>query len=296
MISLDPDVLRSFIAIAEHGGFARAGEIVNKTQSTISMQMKRLEEALGVPVFKKDGRRNVLTAEGQRLLEYAHRLVRLNDEAVQSFRQPELTGSVRIGTPDDYAEAFLPAILGRFCRTHPQVEVTVACQPSLTLAQMIRDKELEVAITSCDESLPAGDIVRRESMHWVSSSKHCVHREPVLPLALSQIGCSWRKMTLDTLERADRPYRIAYSSSNGAAVAAAVMSGLAITALPLSVVRPGMRILGEADGFPLIRAQSLIGMLRQPGPPDPVIDALARHVADSLMAPATMPDLLDAAE
>ena len=114
MIALDPDVLRSFIAIAEEGGFARAGEVVNKTQSTVSMQMKKLEETLGVAVFRKDGRRNVLTHDGERLLEYARRLVQLNDETVQVFRQPELSGAVRIGTPDDYAETFLPEIFARF--------------------------------------------------------------------------------------------------------------------------------------------------------------------------------------
>lgn len=297
MIALDPDVLRSFIAIAEQGGFARAGEVVHKTQSTVSMQMKRLEETLGVPVFKKDGRRNVLTPDGERLLEYAHRLVKLNDEAVQVFRQPELVGSARIGTPDDYAEAFLPEILGRFCRTHCQVEVTVVCQPSLTLAQMVRDKELDVAIVSCDEGMPAGEVVRREPLHWVTSNRHCVHLEPVLPLALSQLGCAWRKIMLETLESSGRPYRIAYTSSNGAAIAAAVTSGLAVTAFPLSVLRPNMRVLTEADGFPPLNAASVIGMLRQSGPGNPVTDALAKHVSESLALPGGLPEQqLEAAE
>lgn len=302
MINLDPDVLRTFVAIAENGSYARAAEVVHKTQSTISMQMKRLEEALDVPVFRKEGRRNVMTEEGQQLLEYARRLVRLNDEAVRIFSCEQLAGSVRIGTPDDYAECYLPQILARFAQTHPKVEVTVICEPSLKLADLIAAGDVDVAIVTCEGPAHAARIIRREMLHWVTSERHCAHCEPVLPLAVAQLGCTWRKIAIDALDRAGMPYRIAYTSANGAAVSAAVLSGLAVAPIPEATMKPGMRVLGRADGFPPLEAFG-IGLLKAPGLENPVAEALAEHVVESLgtqtpiAAPMfAYPDIRDAAE
>lgn len=295
MIALDPDVLRSFVAIAEHGSYARAGDIVHKTQSTVSMQMKRLEEALGVPLFRKDGRRNVVTDEGERLLEYARRLVQLNDEAVQTFRKPDLAGAISIGTPDDYAEAYLPEILARFARSHPRVEVSVVCEASTSLARRVDAGELDVALVTCEPAISAGEVILTERLCWVTSTRHCAHQEPVLPIALSQIGCVWRQITLDALNRAGLEHRIAYTSANGAAISSAVLSGLAIAALPSALVRPGMRILGQQDGLPSLGSFSM-ALLSSPDPERrPVVAALAQHVRDCF---STMPPgrVLDAAE
>ena len=118
---IDVDQLRTFIAIVETGSFTKAADVVHKTQSAVSMQMKRLEELLGRPLFARDGRASRFTPDGERLVEYARRLVALNDEAVSAFKRPELTGTVRFGTPDDYADRFLPEILARFARTRPLV-------------------------------------------------------------------------------------------------------------------------------------------------------------------------------
>jgi DNA-binding transcriptional LysR family regulator len=133
MPHLDVDQLKTFLAIVDSGSFTRAAEEVNKTQSAVSMQMKRLEEQLGRPLFSKDGRGTKFTRDGERLIDYARRIVALSDEAVSAFTKPDITGTVRFGTPDDYAEFFLPVILGRFARTHPQVTVDVECVPSSEL-------------------------------------------------------------------------------------------------------------------------------------------------------------------
>ena len=117
---LDLEHLRTFVAIAETGSFTRAADVVFKTQSAVSMQMRRLEEKIGKPIFVRDGRSFRLTEEGERLLGYVRRLVRLSDETVAAFDETELTGSVRLGTPDDYADRFLPEILARFARSNPR--------------------------------------------------------------------------------------------------------------------------------------------------------------------------------
>lgn len=282
--NLDVDVMKTFIAIAELGSFARAAAEVHKTQSAVSMQMKRLEETLGRPVFIRDGRQNRLSADGERLLDYARRIARLNDEVLSSFMRPELTGLVRLGTPDDYADRFLPEILARFSRTHPLVQVDVDCRTSSELAEQTRRGELDLALVTCGAVAGSGvEIVRREPLAWVTSLRHCAHEQEVLPLAVSHTGCDWRRMAIEALEAAGRPYRIAYSSANSNAVNAAVLAGLAVGAVPDLVVRPGMRRLTEADGFPEL-GRFDIGLVRSPTKLSGAADALASHIADSLGA------------
>ncbi len=133
----DADQLRTFVAIAETGSFTRAADVVHKTQSAVSMQMKRLEERVGRPVFVRDGRASRLTEDGERLLGYARRIVKLNLEAAASFADEMLTGRVCLGVPDDYADRYLPEIMARFSATHPSVEFTVICEPTSELAPSI---------------------------------------------------------------------------------------------------------------------------------------------------------------
>ena len=127
-VLLDIDQLRTFMAIADTGSFTRAADVVFKTQSAVSMKMKRLEERIGKPLFERDGRASRLTEDGERLLDYARRIVKLNMEAVSAFATAELTGRVRLGVPDDYADRYLPEILARFSRSNPRAEVTVICE------------------------------------------------------------------------------------------------------------------------------------------------------------------------
>ena len=279
--NLDVDVMKTFVAIADLGSFARAAEEVNKTQSAVSMQMKRLEETLGRPVFVRDGRHNRLAPDGERLLDYARRMVRLNDEVLMTFTQPELTGLVRLGTPEDYADRFLPEILARFARTHPLVQVDVQCSPSYELSDSVQRGNLDLAVVSCTASMAGVDIVRSEPLSWVTSKRHCAHEQDVLPLAVSNAGCEWRRMAIEALEAAGRPYRIAYSSANSNAVNAAVLAGLAVGAIPDLVIRPGMRRLTEAEGFADLGTFD-IGLVRTGGKPSGAAEALADHISDSL--------------
>src|SRR5882672_2232086 len=134
---IDVDQLRTFIAIAETGSFTKAADVVNKTQSAVSMQMKRLEERLERPIFSRDGRASKLTEDGQRLLDYARRIVKLNVETLAAFSDAALSGRVRLGVPDDYADRYLPEIMARFSRSHPEVELTVLCEPTARLVELI---------------------------------------------------------------------------------------------------------------------------------------------------------------
>jgi len=141
---LDVDQLRTFVAIVETGSFTRAAEVVHKTQSAVSMQMKRLEERLERPIFARDGRASKLTEDGERLLDYARRIVKLNAEALAAFSNPELSGVVRLGVPDDYADRYLPEIMARFSRVYPGVELTVFCEPSIDLIARLDANEIDL--------------------------------------------------------------------------------------------------------------------------------------------------------
>jgi DNA-binding transcriptional LysR family regulator len=278
---LDLDQLRTFVAIAESGSFTRAADAVHKTQSAVSMQMRRLEERIGKPIFTRDGRQSKLSDDGERLLGYARRMLSLSNEAIAAFDETELTGSVVLGTPDDYADRFLPEILARFARSNPRVEVSVMCEPSMTLAENIRSANVDLAIvTACGEF--DAEVIRQEPLLWVTSASHHTEQEEIVPLALSRAPCMWRTAGLDALSAAGRKYRVRYTSGNSTAISAAVLAGLAVTVLAESALRPGMRVLSEAEGYPRL-PNCEIGIIRSWNKPNsPVVDKLAEHIVSSL--------------
>ncbi|MEJ2374339.1 MAG: LysR substrate-binding domain-containing protein [Pseudolabrys sp.] len=278
---LDIDQLRTFIAIAETGSFTKAAEVVHKTQSAVSMQMKRLEERIERPIFTRDGRASKLTEDGARLLDYARRLVKLNVETVAAFSDGALSGRVRLGVPDDYADRYLPEIMARFARTYPSVELTVICEPTVDLLKRIDNNEVDLAIVTNCESKRASETFRRERLLWVTSNRHAIHLEPRLPLALGRPSCIWRRTAIERLESIGRPYRLLYSSSNAGAVAAAVLAGLAVSVLPESGLRPGMRVLTAAEGFPEL-STCRVGLVRNAHESSALADALAEHIISSL--------------
>jgi len=278
---LDIDQLRTFIAIAETGSFTKAADVVNKTQSAVSMQMKRLEERLERQIFARDGRASKLTEDGSRLLDYARRLVKLNVETVAAFSDAALSGRVRLGVPDDYADRYLPEIMARFSRAYPGVELTVLCEPSVDLIERIEDNEIDLAIITNCESRLAVETFRRERLLWVTSSRHPTHTEKPLPLALGRPSCAWRRTAIERLESMGLSYRLLYSSSNAGAVAAAVLAGLAVSVLPESGLRPGMRVLSAAEGFPEL-PPCHIGLIRNTRENAALADALAGHIISSL--------------
>jgi DNA-binding transcriptional LysR family regulator len=280
-VLLDIDQLRTFIAIAETGSFTKAAEVVNKTQSAVSMQMKRLEERIERPIFARDGRASKLTEDGSRLLDYARRLVKLNVETISAFSDAALSGRVRLGVPDDYADRYLPEIMARFSRAYPSVELTVLCEPSVDLLERIDGNEIDLAIVTNCESKRTAETFRRERLLWVTSNRHSTHLEERLPLALGRPSCSWRRTAIERLESVGRPYRVLYSSSNAGAVAAAVLSGLAVSVLAESGLRPGMRVLTAAVGFPELPS-CRVGLVRNAHDSSTLADALAEHIVSSL--------------
>ena len=247
MLSLDPDFLRSFLAIAETGSYGAAALRVNKTQSTVSAQMKRLEETLGVPLFEKAGRRNLLSPEGLRLLQYAKSIVRLNEETLSAFRQREATGAIKIGMCDDYAQAFLMPVLSRFARRYPMVEVEVLTADTRSLRDRPDIDSFHAIVGSGNSGLEGLEVLRRDRLYWIGSAEHRVHLERRVPLALWSEGCSWRGMALAALAQADKPWRVVHTTSNAALLRAVVREGMGVTVGPKWYLAPGLDLLEDMN-------------------------------------------------
>jgi len=278
---LDLDQLQTFIMIANTGSFTRAADEVHRTQSAVSMQMRRLEERIGKPLFEKEGRSNRLTEEGEKLLGYARRMIMLNRETLAAFDDTRLEGTVRIGTPDDYADRFLPEIMARFSRSNPMVELTVICEPTPGLVEHLKRGNLDLAIVTHSDARGQSEVVRREPLLWVSSANHATHEQEILPMAFGRPNCIWRRAACDVLDVMERDYRVLFTSFSATVITAAVLSGLAISVLPECALRPGMRVLGEPDGFGAL-PDCKIGIMRGHSSRPEIVDALARHISESL--------------
>jgi DNA-binding transcriptional LysR family regulator len=247
---LDTDQLRSFLAIVDSGSFTRASERVNKTQSAVSMHIRRLEEQLGCALFVKHGRGARLTGEGEQLIDYARRIMQAEAGAMAALSRKGLKGAVRFGIPDDYAEMYLSDILTRFNHHHPLVEIAVTCENSIELAALVHAGSLELALLTDHEGLTGFELIREEPLRWAASARFQVPQDEPIPLALGSVACVWRRVADEALEgRRDR-VRSLFVSKNYTAVGSVVRAGLAVTVLPAGMIGDGLRVLGAADGLP----------------------------------------------
>ncbi|MHA6574224.1 LysR family transcriptional regulator [Pseudomonas yamanorum] len=275
--SIDTEVLRTFVAIADQGGFTRAGEQVNRTQSAVSMQMKRLEEdVLQRKLFERDGRQVRLTPEGQVLLGYARRILKLHSEVFNTLREPHMVGLVRIGTPDDYVMRYLPGILKRFSKAYPLIQIEMHCESSPILMQR---RDLALTVISREPGNEMGELLRNERMVWVAAPCFCLDDHSALPLAISGMDSFCTQWTRAALDAISRDYRLAYHSSNGAAIQAVVGAGLAVTVSMESLVTEDLRVLGSEEGFPPLPSVNL-RLLRNPGMTSPITECLAEYILE----------------
>ena len=283
---LDSELLKTFVAIAETGSFARAAKTVFRTPSAVSMQMKRLEDVLNSALFLREGRSVSLTSEGESLLSYARRILQLHDEAVAQFVCPTMAGTVRIGTPDDFAVRFLPNILARFSRSHPKVLVEVHSNGSKVLVEMAEEGKLDMTLFTFGCVMPSNietSVVFEEPMVWVGLEGGDAYAKRPLPLALSETDCPWRGMALAALDKKNMPYRIAYSSEHTSGQEAALLADLAVAALPASHAKTPYRALGEKEGLPAL-GKYQIGFMRSPIAKGQIFDDLEEQICDSFYA------------
>ncbi|TPN74966.1 LysR family transcriptional regulator [Mesorhizobium sp. CU2] len=251
-VTFDLDVLRTFVTGMELGSFAKAAERLGRSTSAVSAQLKKLEEQAATPIFRKAGRGLALTEAGETMLGYARRLIELNDEAASAIRGVELEGWVRLGLQEDFGETVLPEVLGRFARAHPKVRIEARIGRSHELADRVVSGNLDIALAWHDGATlpPYSRRVAEVQTRWIGPAKPMAVGPGdggPLPLVMFEAPCLLRTVATETLDRAGKGWRLAFSSPSLGGIWAAVAAGLGLTirtdiGLPATVraVAPGV--------------------------------------------------------
>jgi len=255
---LDLQLLRSFVSVVDAGGFTRAGERVHRTQSTVSQQIRRLEEDVGQPLLVRSGKDVMPTEAGERLLSYARRLLSLAEEARDVVARPSNDGAVRLGIPEDFAAYRLAKLLASFSRTRPGLRLDVRADQSIYLRRDLERGELDLALLKRDAGEKGGVAVWPERVHWVTSKTHPVDcKAPSVPLIGFPAGCLYRARAIHALESAGRAWHMAYTSSSLAGIQAAVAAGMGLSILSEMAIQADHRVLTAKDGFAPIEKTEL---------------------------------------
>jgi len=247
---LDFELLRAFVAVADCGGFHRAAERLNLTQSTISQQVKRLERETKRALFRRTTRSVVLTDDGEMLLGDARRLLQLEEAARDRLAAPRLSGMVRLGVVEEVAGGSLPSALGRFAALHPGVKLEVQIGVSAELIEQLNRGRLDVVFAKRPLGTSRGRLVWREPLVWVAAETFDLVPGTTLPLALYREKSVSREAALAALDNGEWSWEIVYTSPSLTGVRAAALAGLAITPLPASAVMAGLRVVGVEEGLP----------------------------------------------
>jgi DNA-binding transcriptional LysR family regulator len=247
---LDLELLRSFVSVVDAGGFTRAGERVHRTQSTVSQQIRRLEDDIGQPLLNRNGKDVTPTEAGERLLSYARRLLSLAEEARDVVSRPGNEGAVRLGIPEDFAAYRLAKLLATFSRTRPGLRLDVRADQSTYLRRDLERGELDLALIKRDAGEKGGIGVWPERTHWVASKSHPIDAKiGSVPLIGFPTGCLYRARAIHALESAGRSWHMAYTSSSLAGIQAAVAAGMGLSILSEIAIQADHRVLTAKDGF-----------------------------------------------
>ncbi|TPW27327.1 LysR substrate-binding domain-containing protein [Pararhizobium mangrovi] len=256
--SLDSDLLRVFLAVAECGAFTGAGEVVGRTQSAVSMQVRRLEDQLGETLFVRGPRGVTLTAKGEQLLPYARRITGLMSEATAALRTPPLAGRLRVGIPEEYGERILPRLLAAFAERHPAVEVTVRCDHSVPQLKALERDELDLAVVFEWNQSELDEVLAVDPTVWVTSMAYRQHEHRPLPIAIYNESSWCTDFAIRSLEQHTIEHRVAYTCETCGGLNIAVATGLAVAALARSTIPPGCRELTSTDGFPTVDSSRVV--------------------------------------
>jgi len=254
--NLDPDLLRAFVAVADQRSFTRAAAMLNRTQSAVSMQIKRLEDRVGAELFNRTKANVDLSPAGEGLLGYARQILNLNEEAIGRLAERKIEGVVRLGVMDDYGICVVPALLAGFLAGYPRIHVEM--ETGLTASMPARLGEAyDLVIAMHPEGRGDGEFLCRERAVWATSASHAVERQEPLPVALYPQGCLFRKWAMEALDAARRPWRLAFVSHSLAAVEAVAAQGLAVTVVKAGTFPPRLRPLSDQDGLPALPAADI---------------------------------------
>mgnify|MGYP003675310846 CR=1 FL=1 len=258
METLDSDLLRTFLAVAQAGSVTDGAARIHRSQSATRIQVKRLETILGRPVFERHGRGVVLSEAGRKLLPVAQDVTARLDAALQDVSQSAVSGKLRVGIPDDHGRAKLAQIIAAFTRHHPKVQLDVTCALSTGFPDALEKGALDLAIYEVERAKPHEEILFEDPTCWVTSAHRDYSTSESLPVALFDHACWWRDVAIASLEARGRPYRVVYSSQSVSGVVAAVEAGIAVGLLGRSSLHSNLSVAGQHLGFAFTPASKLV--------------------------------------
>ena len=251
-MNLDLDLLRTFVAVADLNTFAAAAAAVCRTQSAVSQQMQRLEQLVGKELFARHGRNKLLTEHGIQLLGYARKILRFNDEACMSLMYSNLQGVLTLGASDESADTILPFLLNRISSVYPKLALDVSIKRNAFMIEMLNENKVDLVVTTHRPGQFNCLTLRTSPTHWYCAAEYVLQKGEPIPLVLLDDPSPFRDMVLAALNEANIPWRLAYVASTLPAVRAAVKAGLGVTARPVEMMSPDLRVLGKSDGLPAL--------------------------------------------
>lgn len=251
--NIDIDVLRSFVCVYESKNFSIAAETLGRTQSTISQQIKKLEDLLQTPLFLRTNRHVSLTTQGEVLLPYARKILDLNDEAFGRITNPDISGTVKLGAPEAFAANHLPNVLVQFAKSHPSVALDVHCDLSHNLHESFERGEFDlILIKRDDKSKIYGNRVWHETLDWVGQEKIKFTKKDVIPLVVSPFPCVYRNKVIACLEKNKLRWNAVFTSASMTSRIAAAKAGLGVTVIPTELLSQSHNLfsLNQDSGLP----------------------------------------------
>ena len=249
--NLDLDLLRTFSEVGHARNFTRAAERLGRVQSSVSAQIKRLEESAGTKLLDRTRRSVKLTKEGEILLDYAQKILQLNDAALSDLGQAKPSARVRLAV-SDHSACFLPLALARFAQTHADIQVEIRCERSWDGLDALDEGDVDLAVVTQNCGRGDGEVVLRKPLVWAAAANSDAAERDPLPLAIFGPGCVYRNTALRALDEAGRPWRLAYNSPSRDGLLIAVRAGLAVTIATDCTVDPGLEILGPEHRLPAL--------------------------------------------
>lgn len=281
MPDLQIDWLKCFVATVDAGSLSAAAAEVHRSQSAVSMQIRKLESAVGHTLLLRGPRLLQLTPAGQTLLGHARRMLDVQAEALAALQGGGLSGVVRLGVPDDYASKYLTPVLKRFAPRHGGVEIQLDCEQSTVLIPRVQRGDLDLALVSRDHAR-RGTLLFHEPMVWVGSPQFEVWARDPLPIAVYEEASLGRRSALQALALQGRPYKVVYNSSNLAGQIAAVESGLAIAALTQCSAPAHLQVLGAAQGLGPLQPMEVAVYRSQASKGSKAVDSLQQMLVQTL--------------
>lgn len=290
MQDIDTSLLRTFVILAETHHFTRTAERIGRSQSAASMQIAKLEEMLGCKLFERNKRKVMLTPDGEKLLGYARQIVALSDALMNRFKEPDVEGEIRFGSPEDFATFYLPDILASFTQSHPRVVLNVNCDLTLRLIEGFEQDQYDLIVIKQEPGklYRGAEALWRERLVWVggpelkaeTSFKSYIGHISPMPLVLSPPPCVYRARATEALNRSGVPWKIAYTSPSVAGASAAVRAGLGVTVLPRKMVPTHLLPLEQEQGWPRLRDSEICLLTRHHR--NPAIEALSGYIQERI--------------